>query len=92
MPLDADRWVLLTVDFANFSGKTAQPLPKEGMAVSQQNTLRHFLSRELDVSGISPTPEESDALVRVGVSISGKESETHVLKIVIIDVKIKCFA
>jgi len=91
MPLDADRWVLLTVDFANFSGKTAQPLPKEGMAVSQQNTLRHFLSRELDVSGISPTPEESDALVRVGCSISSKESE-HVLKIVVIDVKIKSFA
>ena len=51
-----------------------------------------FVSSELDVSGISPTAEESDTLVCVGCRISGKESETHVLQIIVIDVKIKSFA
>ena len=61
------------------------------MIVSEHSTLQHFLTREPDVSCIRPTAEESDALVGVGCSIGWNESETHVLKIVVIDVKVNLF-
>ena len=50
------------------------------------------VSRELEVSVICHTAEESDTLVHVGCSNRRNKSKTHVLKIIINYVKIKSFA
>ena len=82
-------WIRLTVDLACFCAEPVELLREQSVIVCQQNVHRHFVTWKAQVSGLPPVLEKSQSLLRVSRGVLGHEATTHVLKVIVFQVKVE---
>ena len=85
-------WIGLTVELVCFCTELAEPLHEQSLIVRQQNARRHFVAWKVQVSGLPPALERSHALLCVSCSVLVHEATTHVLEVIVFEIKVKPLA
>ena len=57
-----------------------------------QNVCRHFVAWKTKVSGLPPALEKSHALLRVSCGVLGHKAMTHVVDVIIFEIKVEPLA